>query len=101
MTFIVTAPVLPHTERQDEEAKANHVSGTNWYAMTILRTGGHREVHGAYLRAKTIGVVAKRKRYREVGLNSRRSNAVSPDIAQSFSRVCGCPFAPSVPAGNA
>jgi hypothetical protein len=24
MNLIVTAPVLPHTERQDEEAKANH-----------------------------------------------------------------------------
>jgi hypothetical protein len=27
MTLIVTASVLPHTERQDEEAKANHGAG--------------------------------------------------------------------------
>ena len=27
MALIVTAPVLPHTERQDEEAKANYGAG--------------------------------------------------------------------------
>ncbi len=43
MTLIVIAPVLPHTERQDEEAKANLGAGTNWFSMTILRTDVHQE----------------------------------------------------------
>ena len=28
-----------------DSEKANH-AGTNWYAMTVLRTEVHREVHG-------------------------------------------------------
>lgn len=37
MTLIVTAPGFLHTERDDEEAEAEHGAGRAGYAMTILR----------------------------------------------------------------
>jgi hypothetical protein len=59
MALIVTASALLHTGRHDEEAKSQPWSGTNWYAMTIVRTDVQREVHGEQLQTKTIGVAAK------------------------------------------
>jgi hypothetical protein len=41
MCLIVTAPVHPHTERQDEEAKANHGAGRTYTSgLVAIRMRG-------------------------------------------------------------
>jgi hypothetical protein len=41
MTFIVAAPVYPNTERQDEEAKANHgAERTDTSGLVAIRMRG-------------------------------------------------------------
>jgi len=44
MSLIVTAPALLPSDTM--RTQSHPWSGTNWYAMTILRTDVHREVHG-------------------------------------------------------
>ena len=99
MTLTVTAPALLHTERHDKEAKptmerdelVRHDTPRN-----RRPSGSSRRITSSEDgRRRSKGDIVK---WASIGMSS---NTVSPDIGQSFSRVCGCPLAPSVPAGNA